>query len=283
MQRPERVILIALSAIITGVAAAFVEGDGKVYIPGIKFHVFELMSIFTIPIAILAVLTNITAVKRLRDAKKALDKLDNERNMRNTSPGNIAAALLIITGSLCFATADARKNFDDGKATFTEAVDTFPVPRFKPNTQFYVQRTPNTNTIMYELNLKNGVLNDDNPVHVYWIRYADGGGTQELSYIQRKFAYGVKVTKVAAEKYRLLFAAYDKIPFFLMKSTAGIYHTYVELDGRMVVLKRLYIKIDPGGTFWAPNVKYVEFKGADVATGKEVIKRINPKWKPPKQ
>lgn len=282
MQRPERVILIAVSAIATGVAAVFVEGDGKVFIPGVRFHVFELMSIFTIPIAIMAILTNITAFKRLVDAKKALDKLDAEKKSA-VPAGNMAAAILL--GILLFAgvPADARKTFlDDGKVTF-EAVDTFPVPRFNNRTQFYVQRTPNTNTIMYELNMKDGVINEDNPVHVYWIRYAEGGKTQELSYIQRKFAYGVKVSKIADEKFKLLFAAYDKIPFYLMKSTAGIFHTYVELDGKMVVLKRLYIRIDPGGTFWAPNVKYVEFKGTEVASGKEVVKRINPKWKPPKQ
>jgi phosphatidylglycerophosphate synthase len=280
MQRPERVILIAVSAIATGVAAAFVEGDGKVFIPGIKFHVFELMSIFTIPIAIMAVLTNITAFKRLADAKKALDKIDQEQKAKSVSP---VAALLLLVSLLSFTRADARKLFDYGRVNFTEAVDTFPIPKFNAKTQFYVQRTPNTNTIMYELNMKEGVLNEEHPVHVYWIRYAEGGKTQELSYIQRKFAYGVKVTKIAEEKFKLLFAAYDKIPFYLMKSTAGIYHTYVELDGKMVVLKRLYIRIDPGGTFWAPNVKYVEFKGTEVASGKEVIKRINPKWKPPKQ
>ncbi len=283
MQRPERVILIAVSAIATGVAAAFVEGDGKVFIPGIRFHVFELMSIFTIPIAIMAILTNITAFKRLADAKKALDKIDAEQKAKGGISSSNVAAVLMLVSVLYTAKAEARKNLDDGKPTFTEAVDTFPVPKFNSKTQFYVQRTPNTNTIMYELNLKNGELNDDNPIHVYWIRYAEDGKTQELSYIQRKFAYGVKVTKLAEEKFKLLFAAYDKIPFYLMKSTAGIYHTYVELDGKMVVLKRLYIRIDPGGTFWSPNVKYVEFKGTEVPSGKEVVKRINPKWKPPKQ
>jgi phosphatidylglycerophosphate synthase len=281
MQRPERVILIAVSAIATGVSAAFVEGDGKVFVPGIQFHVFELMSIFTIPIAIMAVLTNITAFKRLADAKKALDKLDAAKKEKSVS-SNIAAVLMICA-ALYTTQAGARERYDDGKVGFTEAVDTFPVPKFNAKTQFYVQRTPNTNTIMYELNLKGGQLNEDNPVHVYWIRYAEGGKTQELSYIQRKFAYGLKTTKIGDEKYKLLFAAYDKIPFYLMKSTSGIFHTYVELDGKMVVLKRLYIRIDPGGTFWAPNVKYVEFKGTEVASGKEVIKRINPKWKPPKQ
>lgn len=283
MQRPERVILIAVSAIATGVAAAFVEGDGKVFVPGIKFHVFELMSIFTIPIAIMAVLTNITAFKRLADAKKALDKLDASRKSGSPVSSGMAALLLVV--SLFMGTEAGARNryYDDGKVAFTEAVDTFPVPRFNSRTQFYVQRTPNTNTIMYELNIKNGVLDEHNPVHVYWIRYADQGQTQELSYIQRKFAYGVKVSKLAEDKFKLLFAAYDKIPFYLMKSTAGIFHTYVELDGKMMVLNRLYIRIDPGGTFWAPNVKYVEFKGLEVASGKEMIKRINPKWKPPKQ
>lgn len=282
MQRPERVILIAVSAIATGVAAAFVEGDGKVFVPGIRFHVFELMSIFTIPIAIMAVLTNITAFKRLSAAKKALDQLDAERKSKSVASKNIAA-FLMIAFTLGISSVEAKASyFDDGKPV-REAVDTFPVPRFNAQTQFYVQRTPNTNTIMYELNVKNGVMNEKDPVHVYWIRYANGGGTEELSYIQRKFAYGVKVSKIADEKYKLLFAAYDKIPFYLMKSTAGIFHTYVELDGRMIVLKRLYIRIDPGGTFWAPNVKYVEFKGTEVGSGKEVIKRINPKWKPPKQ
>jgi phosphatidylglycerophosphate synthase len=285
MQRPERVILIALSAIATGIAYAFVQGDGKVYIhiDGARFRIFELMTIFTLPITVLAILTNITAVKRLMSAKKALDKLDEERKMKINAGGNIAAVMVIAALLLGGFSATAHTKIDDGKVVFSEAVDTFPIPKFNNRTQFYVQRTPNTNTIMYELNMKNGTLDDDNPVHVYWIRYANGGGTQELSFIQRKFAYGVKVNKLAPEKYKLLFAAYDKIPFYLMKSTAGIFHTYVELDGKMMVLNRIYIRIDPGGTFWAPNVKYVEFKVTDIASGKTVIKRINPKWKPPQQ
>lgn len=74
MQRPERVITIGLCAVLCGVASLYIGGDYKLFVPGIKFHVFETMSIFTIPIAVLAVLTNITAFKRLMDAKKALSK-----------------------------------------------------------------------------------------------------------------------------------------------------------------------------------------------------------------
>jgi CDP-diacylglycerol--glycerol-3-phosphate 3-phosphatidyltransferase len=73
MQRPERVVTIGLFAIICGVSSLYIGGNYKLYAPGIKYHVFETMSIFTIPITILAVLTNITAANRLRDAKKSLD------------------------------------------------------------------------------------------------------------------------------------------------------------------------------------------------------------------
>jgi CDP-diacylglycerol--glycerol-3-phosphate 3-phosphatidyltransferase len=73
MQRPERVVTIGLFAIICGVSSLYIGGNYKLYAPGLKYHVFETMSIFTIPITILAVLTNITAANRLRDAKKSLD------------------------------------------------------------------------------------------------------------------------------------------------------------------------------------------------------------------
>jgi CDP-diacylglycerol--glycerol-3-phosphate 3-phosphatidyltransferase len=78
MQRPERVITIGLFAVLCGVCSVYIGGDYKLYVPGIKFHIFETMSIFTFPIAILAVLTNITAFKRLMDAKKALLDQDQQ-------------------------------------------------------------------------------------------------------------------------------------------------------------------------------------------------------------
>lgn len=73
MQRPERVVLVGLSGIACGVTSSFIGGDYKLFIPGIKYHVFETMTVFTLPITVMAVLTNITAIKRLTDAKKALD------------------------------------------------------------------------------------------------------------------------------------------------------------------------------------------------------------------
>lgn len=83
MQRPERVVLVGVSAIACGVTAHLIGGDYKLFVPGIPFHVFETMSIFTIPITVMAVLTNITAFKRLYAAKKALDLKEKNKDNRN--------------------------------------------------------------------------------------------------------------------------------------------------------------------------------------------------------
>jgi len=80
MQRPERVVLVGVTAIACGITANIIGGDYKLYVPGIPFHVFETMTIFTLPLTVMAILTNITAYKRLMSAKETLDKRDIEKN-----------------------------------------------------------------------------------------------------------------------------------------------------------------------------------------------------------
>lgn len=79
MQRPERVVLVGVSAIACGITAKIIGGDYKLFVPGIRYHVFETMTVFTLPVTIMAVLTNITAIKRLTDAKKVLDKKEKRK------------------------------------------------------------------------------------------------------------------------------------------------------------------------------------------------------------
>ena len=74
MQRPERVILIGVSALACGITSRFIGGNFKVPWPGSQFPIFETISIFTIPLTVMAVLANGTAIGRLRDAKKTLDR-----------------------------------------------------------------------------------------------------------------------------------------------------------------------------------------------------------------
>jgi CDP-diacylglycerol--glycerol-3-phosphate 3-phosphatidyltransferase len=82
MQRPERIVLIAVSAIAAYITSTIIGNNYKLFIPGIPFHVFETMSVFTIPLTVMAVLTNFTAIKRLMDAKRALEKKAEEERMQ---------------------------------------------------------------------------------------------------------------------------------------------------------------------------------------------------------
>ncbi|HEY1031507.1 MAG TPA: DUF4833 domain-containing protein [Flavipsychrobacter sp.] len=156
-----------------------------------------------------------------------------------------------------------------------EEQDTMPIPSGIKNMLFYVQRTPNKNTIVYELNLKNGVLNANEPVHIFWLRYAEDGSRKELNFIQRKFAYGLNVKKLSKDNYEMRFLAYNKRPLYLKKAADDNYYVFANILGKQAVLKRIYIKIN-GGTFWSPNVIYIELKGTDVTTGATVLERIKP-------
>ncbi|MEM1319343.1 MAG: CDP-alcohol phosphatidyltransferase family protein [Bacteroidota bacterium] len=74
MQRPERVLLVGISAVLCGVLSPVLGGDYKIAIDVYPYTAFETISIFTIPLTFLAVLSNITAIRRLLYSKKELLK-----------------------------------------------------------------------------------------------------------------------------------------------------------------------------------------------------------------
>ena len=256
MQRPERVVTIGVFAIACGVAGYFLGGDYKIFIPGVSFHVFETMSIFTMPITLMAVMTNITAVKRLQEAKKGLEAMEREERK-----SGIKAAVLVglfLASGLGFV--------NNAQAQDDPSPLTFPTPKNISNQLFYVQRDPNTNTIICQLNVdKSGAVVKDEPVNVFWIRYGDNGEKKELSYIQRKFAYGILTKDLGNGQFELRFTSHKKLPMYLYKSaTDKKYHVYATINNKKMQLDRIFLRIE-GGSFWLPNVKYVEIKGHDAA------------------
>ena len=149
----------------------------------------------------------------------------------------------------------------------------FPVPSGNSNQLFYLQRTPNTNTIVCELNLKNGKLDTETPIHVFWLRYGDKGQREELAYIQRKFAYGISNRKIAENQYELNFVSYKKYKMYLQLTADGKYHVYTLINKKMCILNKIYIEIK-GGTFWVPHVEYVEISGMQPTANQPEIERL---------
>ena len=146
----------------------------------------------------------------------------------------------------------------------------FPVPAGNSKQLFYLQRTSNINTIVYELNYKDGVIDTENPVQGYWIRYQEKGQREELSYIQRKFAYGLKTKKLADNQYELSFVSYKKYKMYLRLGTDRKFNVYTLINKRNAILTSIFIKIN-GGSFWSPNIEYVEITGIE-PTSRAVVK-----------
>ncbi|WP_460551147.1 DUF4833 domain-containing protein [Ferruginibacter profundus] len=150
----------------------------------------------------------------------------------------------------------------------------FPVPSGNANQLFYLQRTPNINTVVYEVNYtKTGELDTIEPVHVFWIRYGEKGQRAELSGIQRHYAYGIKTKWLAKDFYELRIVAYKKRLFYMRKTEDNRYYVYTSVNNRQIMVNRIFLKIN-GGTFWSPNVEYIEFKGIDLVTGLEATEQI---------
>lgn len=191
----------------------------------------------------------------------------------------------------CFFTASVHKAGASVFPGYSKWVtDTIPVARKSqdgrvyphvpdnPNRLFYLQRSKNINAICYDVNINplTGLANDDEPVNIYWLRFAEANGEKkELTYIQRKFAYGITSKRLANGHFDIRLVSYDKIPFTLMRGTDGKYHIFVVVSKKHIQLKSIFIKTD-GGSMWSPNVIFVEMKGTDPETGKEVTERFKP-------
>ncbi|MBL0359013.1 MAG: DUF4833 domain-containing protein [Chitinophagaceae bacterium] len=150
----------------------------------------------------------------------------------------------------------------------------YPSPPPHTNQLFYLQRTHNTNTIVYDLNYENGRLHTDEPIHAYWIRYQEKGQKEELSYIQRKFAYGVKSRKITDKEYELNIVAYKKMKMYLKHGADGKFHVFTNINKKPSILTSIYLEMKKGGSFWSPDIEYVDVTGIDPDTNQPVKERI---------
>lgn len=149
----------------------------------------------------------------------------------------------------------------------------YPIPTGNSKQLFYLQRTPNKNTIVYELNYNNGNIDKDDPIHGFWIRYQEKGQKEELSYIQKTFAYGLKTKKIAENQFEICFVSYKKFKMYLRMGSDKLFHLYTNINQKTAELYSIYLKIN-GGAFWTPNIEYVDIYGIDPISRSVVKERM---------
>lgn len=141
---------------------------------------------------------------------------------------------------------------------------------------FKIDRSKDKNVVLYDINLtETGQLHSKKPINYYWIKNEKKGNIEGLTWIQKKYAYGIDYLAITDEFATFKFVSYDKLTFTLKKSKDKKYHVFTKFNDKLVKVKYVFVQID-GGTFWIPNVTEVKIYATEVKTGKEVIKTIYP-------
>jgi len=153
----------------------------------------------------------------------------------------------------------------------------YPVPQRNDKLLFYVQRTHNRNTVIYELNLKpDGKPDPKEPLLVSWIRYEEGGVRKKLTYIQNR-VYGLDVKSLGKDGFLIHFRSYNKRDIYLLPTGKNrLYKAMVMINGKMAELTSLFICSVTNSLGIPSVVKYIDISGIDPATEVAVTERVIP-------
>lgn len=167
-----------------------------------------------------------------------------------------------------------------GLSSFVAPTDhpksSFPEPPITENHLFYIQRSNDANTVMYEANvLPDKHLDTELPINVYWIRYAEKGQKEKLSAIQWQLAYGYKQHLNKNENNSIEIS----LNSFRDRTLHVFYHegrpvASTQINGHRSLLKKIFVQLASTNGF-IPKVRYIELYGVDMgAKNQPVSERI---------
>jgi hypothetical protein len=140
---------------------------------------------------------------------------------------------------------------------------------------FKIERSKNANIIQYDAQIgPNGKLDASEPVVGYWIRLAEQGQRQELSWVQREFAFGFDAEYDPASDSVSMELAVDIGRSISVIRDGDNYRAISTIDGVAAFLDKVYINAHKNGFFF--TVEYIDIFGTDVNTGEERVERFVP-------
>jgi predicted small lipoprotein YifL len=194
--------------------------------------------------------------------------------MKKTIGWFIVFALLAVSFSLVGCATPAEKKPASAPAPEKAAAPT--AAHKKTQLLFIIERSKNANVVHYEARLTtDGKLDPKEPVVAYWVLLAENGRREELSWIEKKKAYGFTIKpdpSVKGYKMNLVAAPERQIT---VKEEKDAVRAEAVIDGRPAVLEKMYINASDGLT--GPKVHYIEVYGKDLQTGEKRREKMVPK------
>jgi hypothetical protein len=145
----------------------------------------------------------------------------------------------------------------------------FRVPQ-EPNQLFYIQRSPNSNTVVYAAKLDDqGNLAASAPVEAFWRKFNIDGSKQPLNFIERMLAYGVKMDR---GKMSFSIAALPERKVTLSLDDEHRPQALMQIGNHLVKLAYVYLHVVEGGLM--PKVPDLDIFGTDIANGKAIHEHL---------
>lgn len=140
---------------------------------------------------------------------------------------------------------------------------------------FRIERSKNANIIQYDAQIRaDGKLDKKNPVVGYWIRLAEQGQEQELTWIQSKFAFGFKADLDADSESVSLDMAADLGRLISVQRYDEVYKATADINGKQSQLEKIYIHATGKGL--SVTVNYIDLYGIDFSNNEKTYERIIP-------
>lgn len=151
-------------------------------------------------------------------------------------------------------------------------------PEFKipdePNQLFYVQRSPNSNTVIYVARLDaKGNLNSSAPVEAFWRKFNIDGSKQPLNFIERMTAYGVKLDRTKpGQPVTFSIAALPERKLSVSLDSEHRPQALMQIGSHRVKVAYVYLHVVEGGLM--PSVPELDIFGTDIASGKAIHEHL---------
>ena len=144
----------------------------------------------------------------------------------------------------------------------------------EPNQLFYVQRSPNSNTVVYAARLDaQGNLDPRTPVEAFWRKFNIDGSRQPLNFIERMMAYGVKLNpRKAGQPVTFTIAALPQRLLTVSMDAQRHPQATMTVGGRTVKLVYVYLQVVEGGLM--PQVPSLDIFGIDLSSGKAIHEHL---------
>ena len=140
---------------------------------------------------------------------------------------------------------------------------------------FTIERSKNANVVHYDARVADdGRLEKKDPVVAYWIRHTQQGQKEELTWVQRNFAYGFDTRLSNDRETAELKLKADLGRVVMVRKEEKNYRAQAVIDGEPSYLQKIFIHSTGKGM--STKVEYMELHGVAIGSGAEQYEKIVP-------